>query len=88
MVPGTLLMRRALFDAVGAYDTTLRAGESLDWHSRAMARGARTAVVPAVVLLRRIHGASHGTRQREAYVDYLAVARMAVERHRRREANR
>jgi glycosyltransferase involved in cell wall biosynthesis len=84
-VPGTLLIRRMLFERVGPYDRALRAGESLDWHARATHLGARLAVVPSVVLLRRIHPNNHGTREREAYVDYLSVARMAVARRRERE---
>jgi glycosyltransferase involved in cell wall biosynthesis len=83
-VPGTVLMRRVLFDRVGQFDPALRAGESLDWHARAVEAGARIVVVPQVVLLRRVHQNSHGTRQREVYVDYLTVARMALARRRTR----
>jgi glycosyltransferase involved in cell wall biosynthesis len=87
-MPGTLLVRRSVFERVGPYDETLRAGESLDWYARAMHLGARMAISPKVVLLRRIHGASHGTRFRDGYVDYLTVARMAVARRRERETTR
>jgi glycosyltransferase involved in cell wall biosynthesis len=87
-VPGTLMIRRSTFDEVGPYDATLRAGESLDWHARAVDHGARIVVVPEVVLLRRVHADSHGTRQREGYVDYLKVVRMALERRRGRESQR
>lgn len=82
-VPGTLLVRRELLDRVGPYEVTLRAGESLDWHARAVHLGARVAVVPEVVLLRRIHPDNHGVRRPDAYVDYLTVARMAIERRRK-----
>ncbi len=85
-VPGTLLIRRGLFHEVGPYDPTLRAGEAIDWHARALDHGARITVLSQVVLLRRVHTESHGTRNRAAYGDYLSMARMAIHRRRRRES--
>jgi glycosyltransferase involved in cell wall biosynthesis len=85
-MPGALLIRRTAFDRVGQYDETLRAGESLDWYARATHAGTNVVVVPHLVLLRRVHAESHGTRHAEGYVDYLSVARMAVARRRQREA--
>lgn len=84
-VPGALLIRRELFERVGPYNPALRAGESLDWYARAVELAARLAILPRVVLLRRVHAESHGTRHPDGYVDYLAVVRAALARRRASE---
>jgi hypothetical protein len=39
-------------------------------------------MLPGVVLARRIHVANYGVRERDSYIDYLAVVRDAFRRRR------
>jgi glycosyltransferase involved in cell wall biosynthesis len=82
MVIGGMLIRSAAFHRVGLLNESLRVGEFIDWHARAMDLGLHSATVPEITLERRIHGANLGIRQRGANVDYLAVVKAALDRRR------
>jgi len=56
--PGTLLARRHVFDRVGLYAPEAPPAESADWFARARDAGIRMAVLPDVLLTKRIHGAN------------------------------
>lgn len=77
----SLLLRRSAFDRVGHFDESLRAGEYLEWHDRAIRAGVRIEPIEAVCLRRRVHR-TNTTRSAEARRDYLRVARLAIARHR------
>ncbi|HKW79364.1 MAG TPA: glycosyltransferase family A protein [Casimicrobiaceae bacterium] len=50
-----MLVRRASLDRVGLFAEELRAGETIDWFSRARSAGLRHYVVPEVLVERRLH---------------------------------
>lgn len=79
---GAMIIRRAAFDRVGTFDPTLRVGEFIDWHARAVDAGLRSRMIPAVVLYRRLHDANLGLRAANSRVDYARVARAALARRR------
>lgn len=79
---GTMLARREIIARVGPLDEGLRVGEFVDWHSRAEALGMRSAVLGQLVLHRRLHAANHGRRAQAARIDYVRVARAALDRRR------
>lgn len=54
-VTGTLLARRAVFDRVGRFAPERSHTDATEWFLRARAAGAREAVVPEVLLYRRMH---------------------------------
>ena len=54
-VPETLMARGSVFDVVGLFDTNLTTAQELDWFARAQERGLTIAILPEVLLLRRIH---------------------------------
>jgi hypothetical protein len=56
--PPALLVRRSILDRVGPFDPSFRIGEDLDWFARAMDAGIRMAVLPEVLVRRRIHGSN------------------------------
>lgn len=82
-VPGTLLIRIETFKRVGSFNETLRVGEFVDWYSRAMEMSLTAAMLPQVVLRRRLHAANSGILRREARSDYLRVIKASLERRRR-----
>ncbi len=81
----SLLIRREALDRTGPFDATLKAGEFLDWHHRAMIAGVRIVPIEDVVLRRRVH-LTNTTRSAEATRDYLKVARDAIRRRRSQQA--
>ena len=53
--PCTLVARKAAFDQIGPFNTTLRRGEDTEWFVRMMMRKIPYEVLPDVLLDRRIH---------------------------------
>jgi len=51
----TLLCRREIFDRVGLFDEKFATAEDVDWYSRARDAGEEIAVVPEVLLHKRVH---------------------------------
>ena len=79
---GTMLVRRESFVRVGAFDTTWRVGDFVDWYARAQECGLVAETLPDVVMLRRVHMRNTSRRAQDAYVDYARVARAALTRRR------
>jgi glycosyltransferase involved in cell wall biosynthesis len=80
--PNLMLIRRESFLRVGPFSTTYRVGVTVDWFARASEAGLRYAVLPEVVLERRLHTQNNGLRERGARTQYLDVIRAAMERRR------
>ena len=79
---GSVLVRRAEFERVGAFSPELASGEFIDWLSRAEHLKVKSVTVDAVVLRRRLHRTNHGVMRREARQDYLRVVKAALDRKR------
>jgi hypothetical protein len=56
MSTGTMVAWRGVFDRVGMFDVSYRAGEDSEWLFRARDAGERVAVIAEMLLYRRIHG--------------------------------
>lgn len=80
IVVAAALVRRAVVERVGPFDTALKVGEFIDWFSRAKEAGFTWRLEPGVHLKRRIHDSNTGVTQRASYVDYVRVARRALKR--------
>ena len=81
---GTMLAHRSVFDRVGPFDATLRAGEMIDWVSRLEPAGIRVALVEHCVLHRRIHGANTVLTIASNRSDYLRALHAGLQRQRAR----
>jgi hypothetical protein len=57
-LPQALLARRAVFDAVGLFDTALRYEDAKDWFLRAAERETVMELLPDVLVYRRLHRAN------------------------------
>jgi glycosyltransferase involved in cell wall biosynthesis len=86
--PNLMLIRRASFERVGGFSTSLRVGVTVDWFARASEAGLRNLVLPEVVLERRLHTQNNGLRERDARSQYLHVLKAAMDRRRAMEATR
>jgi glycosyltransferase involved in cell wall biosynthesis len=81
-VLGTLVVRRAVFETVGNFATAYSAANDSDWFFRAKAAGIPMAVVPELLLLKRIHGANDSGRSKEILSELLKVVKTSLDRQR------
>jgi glycosyltransferase involved in cell wall biosynthesis len=79
---GTMLIRREALARVGPFATEWRVGDFVDWHARATELGLKAAMLPDVVMLRRLHGSNNTREAAAAHVDYVRIARAALARRR------
>jgi glycosyltransferase involved in cell wall biosynthesis len=77
-----LLMRRELFQKVGCFDTRWRTGEFVEWYARAIDRGLRAAVLPQVLVRRRLHDTNMGRLERAHRGQYAQVMKSVLDRRR------
>src|SRR5262249_24582700 len=79
-----MLVRRESFERVGPFSEELRVGVTVDWCARARDAGLKSAILPEVVLERRIHLTNNGIRERDAKSQYVHVLKAALDRRRAR----
>jgi len=84
-LPSALLVRARSFHRTGPFATDLVVGEWVDWYARAQEHGLRHAVVPQLVVRRRLHGANQGIAERAHRGQYLHVLKAALDRRRTAE---
>ena len=85
-MPGTWLVRRELFDAVGDFDPRLRIAGDMDWYRRAVDSGAGMQAVDDVVLTKRIHGGNLSMGRLAGNVfnrEILVLLKRSIDRRRR-----
>jgi glycosyltransferase involved in cell wall biosynthesis len=87
-IPGhfaaAMLIRRAAFDRVGFFATTLKVGIGLDWYARATEQGLKSLMLDEIVMERRLHLNNTGLRERDSRLQYVQVVRAALDRRRKR----
>ena len=81
-VLGTLLVRRTTFAQVGGFATGYSAANDSDWFFRAKAAEVPMAVVPELLLRKRIHEANDSGRAKEILSELLKVVKTSLDRHR------
>jgi glycosyltransferase involved in cell wall biosynthesis len=80
--PNLMLIRRESFLSVGPFTESKRVGVTVDWYARAVEAGLRTAMLPDVLLERRLHLTNNGLRERDSRSQYLHVLKEALDRRR------
>lgn len=81
-VLGTLLVRRTTFKTVGNFATGYTAANDSDWFFRAKAAEVPMAVVPELLLRKRVHEANDSGRAREVLSELLKVVKVSLDRQR------
>lgn len=81
-VLGTLVVRRNVFEQVGNFATGYSAANDSDWFFRAKAAGIPMAVMPELLLLKRIHDANDSARAKEILSELLKVVKTSLNRQR------
>ena len=80
--PNLMLVRRESFFRVGLFDERLKVGVTVDWYARALEAGLRSAMLPEVVLERRLHLSNNGLLERDSRSQYLHVLKASLDRRR------
>jgi GT2 family glycosyltransferase len=79
-----LLARRRVFERVGGFDVRLAVGDDTDWFARVQAAGLMDAVVPQVLLHRRIHDRNYTTETVDRCLPAaIGILKAALDRRRR-----
>lgn len=82
-LPSAMLVRRSAFAKVGGFSSDVGVGELIDWYGRAVDLGLRSAMLPDVLIRRRIHATNQGVVKRERYAkDYLRILKQTRDRRR------
>jgi glycosyltransferase involved in cell wall biosynthesis len=82
-VTQTLMARRALFGAVGLFDSALVHGDSTDWFLRASERGTVMELLPEVLTYRRLHPNNRSRiRADKSRDEYLRLLKLSLDRKR------
>lgn len=81
-LPGTVVIRRTVFERIGLYREDMILGSDVDWICRAHDAGIKSQLVEEVLLLRRLHQANSSIDQGLFTSGLLRVARASVRRKR------
>ena len=81
-VLGTLVVRRNVFEQVGNFATGYSAANDSDWFFRAKTAEIPMAVVPELLLLKRVHEANDSGRAKEILSELLKVVKVSLDRQR------
>lgn len=79
-VPSATLIQHTVFDRVGYFDSTLRQAEDVDWFARAQDLGIQKAVIDAVLLHKRIHGANISLKASDNRQNLMQALRRSTQR--------
>jgi glycosyltransferase involved in cell wall biosynthesis len=83
----TMLARKSLFESIGGFDASLSTAEDVDWFLRARDADTPMAVIPEVLLYRRIHDDNFSYRVVEENAqNLLRVMRQSILRRRDQSA--
>ena len=81
-MPNLMMIRREAFERVGPFSPDMGLADIVEWFARAEAAGLRHAVVPHVVLRRRLHLNNTGRGERATRGDYLRAIKQKLDRER------
>ena len=82
MLMEALVARRALFDAIGPFDTRFTTGEDTDWFARALDAGVAHATLGEVLVRKRVHTSNASLNDARLNANLLTALRRSVERKR------
>lgn len=81
-IPETLLARREVFESVGRFDVSLSTGHDVDWFARARDLGVVHAMLPDVLVHKRVHDTNASLNDGSTNANLLDVVRRSLARKR------
>jgi glycosyltransferase involved in cell wall biosynthesis len=79
-IPEALVARRALFSAVGLFRTNLKIADDVDWFARCKDQNIPMAVMPEVLLQKRVHGTNLSSNATQNNRELLSLLRDSIRR--------
>ena len=76
----TLVARKSLFDALGAFDSGMALAEDADWYARAHDHKIPMAILPEVLLHKRVHDGNASSDARTSNRELLKALKRSIER--------
>ena len=80
--PGTMMLRRSTFEAVGPFREDHEVGDFVDWYARAVEQRLTIQMLPDVVMHRRLHEKNMGRQNHDRRDGYARVLRTVIDRRR------
>lgn len=77
---GTLVARKDVFEHVGNFDASYGHAKDVDWFVRAKEAGMRMAILPQILLHRRLHSCNRSYRTEARISDLLRVVKSSIDR--------
>jgi glycosyltransferase involved in cell wall biosynthesis len=81
-IPSAMMVKRKSLLLVGLFDAKLRMGELIDWYARAMEQHLISAMLPDIVVKRRIHETNIGILEPQSRIDYVRALKTTLDRRR------
>ncbi|MFC1791690.1 glycosyltransferase family A protein [Gemmatimonadota bacterium] len=81
--PSAIVVKKDAFGRVGPYGTHWKVGQELDWFIRAREAGLMEAVIPEVLVRRRLHGNNTDLLNRHHGVERVQILKAALDRKRK-----
>ncbi|MDZ7957760.1 MAG: glycosyltransferase family A protein [Aulosira sp. DedQUE10] len=78
--PGTLVVRKSLFDQIGKFNPRFAIGCDVDWFTRAKDYNIMAAFVPQVLLYKRVHGGNLSGNVKTNKKELLEVIKQSLNR--------
>lgn len=78
-LPGTMLVKKEIFNRIGIFETKWKIGEFIDWYDRTR-QHCISYMLPSVLLKRRVHNASLTVTNKTAQKDYLQIIKNSLDR--------
>ena len=73
---GAILMKKAIFDVIGLFNESIKAGEIIEWQSKTHSAGLTVKKLDFVSTNRRLHSSNFGrTNKKTEFKDYAALLR-------------
>jgi glycosyltransferase involved in cell wall biosynthesis len=80
----TLVARKTLFDLIGGFDSGMALAEDADWYARANDHGVPMAIIPEVLLRKRVHGDNASSDAQTSNRELLKALKRSIERKKSR----
>jgi glycosyltransferase involved in cell wall biosynthesis len=81
-LPGTLVVKRSLFDQIGLFDIRYPISSDADWFARARDSKAPMSILPETLLQRRIHAGNQSRHSRKIQGELTQLLHASIQRKR------
>ena len=78
-----MLLKLATFHQGGPFRDDIEGGQFIEWYARAMEQKMKSAIMPDVLMQRRLHGNNMGIQQKDEHQDCARVIGDVLRDHRR-----